>query len=491
MTTKQCPRRARRSFAVAFTLVCCLSVMSGQASEPNRSDGFSQGITSQQVWQGSQNLSRQTPRRLPSIRGLSITPSDALTTEQGTGSDAEFSGTTWKTKMVFERLELRAASSTTKHRTHVVLKSAVESDVATPLQQSDATTVSSSGLSQDGRCPGSGSASALAGRARVLVDRGMIEYRSGDWLSAESTVWEAFRFVAEGIDLEEWEDTKAQLGIRRQNAIRWLQFACTAIREAHEFSSVYDTADGDVIARMASSHSTDVLHGTPCDTLTGSDAADLYLDAARVALAGIASRSAEAAQGLDLLASIYLNQNSSTKFYEATALCLRRAAVQGQPDNASLASRLGMNLLDAGLLEEAKWALSHSLSIQEDTATSQAYIAVLQQTGCQVEARRVIAELNNVPQPRIRTEHVPASTDFTPQDFVAISRAGTPPNARQVAQATVRTVGAVDTTSARSDVGRDDFDTSPRVATQVPKQIDPAPKPNLFKSFADSIKKIW
>ena len=144
---------------------------------------------------------------------------------------------------------------------------------------------------------------------------------------------------------------------------------------------------------MAISHSTDVLDFLPCDELSGTDAADRYLDSARVALAEIASQSVEAAQAMDLLAAIYLKQNNAAKLHNATALCLRRAALQGQPENASLASRLGMQLLDVGLLEEARWALKHSLSMEKDQATTQAYLAVLYQTGRKAEAQQVLASL--------------------------------------------------------------------------------------------------
>ncbi|MGI9469438.1 MAG: hypothetical protein ACR2OA_20120 [Rubripirellula sp.] len=490
MTTQKSPHRLRRRFALAVALACSASVMTGQASEPNEFDGFSQIIPSAQSGQRSVNVQQQSPRRLPSITGDSATFSEATLTEPH--SETKFDGGAWKTKMVFERLELRAASGTNDRLSSGVLqKCSGESQSGVPTLSGGVTTVSNPDSIGEVRWLRSSSASVCARRARTLIDRGTIEYGSGAWLSAEATVWEAFRCAAEGIDLQERELAKAQLGIRRQSATGRLQFARTAIREARDFSGVYGNADGHVISRMAISHSTDVLDVMSCDTLTGSDAADRYLDAARVALAGIASRSAEAAQGMDLLAAIYLKQNDTTKLHGATALCLRRAALQGQPDNASLASRLGMHLLDVGLMEEARWALSHSLSIEDDGATTQAYIAVLQQTGRQLEAQKIIASLQPAPQSIVRSERVPAITELSPQDFVAISKPvmpATAPRRSQVTPASVRTGG---TSQGQTDAGRDDLRSDPAFVPQYGQQTESASKPNIFKRFAESVKNIW
>lgn len=490
MTTQQWPDRVRRRFVLAVALACSAPVMTSQASEPNEFDGFSQINTAGLSGQRSNNVRLQSPRRLPSIMGSTATISEATSAEPL--SEANIGGGTWKTKMAFERLELRAASGTNERLTSKALqRCSVESDAAVPSLDGGVTTVSIPDSTGEVRWLRSSSASVCARRARTLVDRGTIEYGSGAWLSAEATVWEAFRCAAEGIDLQERELAKVQLGIRRQSATGRLQFARTAIREARDFSGVYGNADGQVISRMAISHSTDVLDAMPCDTLTGNDAADRYLDAARVALATIASRSAEAAQGMDLLAAIYLKQNDSTKLHGATALCLRRAALQGQPDNASLASRLGMHLLDVGLMEEARWALSHSLSIEEDNATTQAYVAVLQQTGRQVEAQRILASFEPAQQTIVQTQRVPAITELSPQDFVAISKPvmpATAPRRSQVTPVSVRTGG---TSQDRFDVGSDDSRSDPAYVPQYGQQPEATPKPNVFKRFAESVKNLW
>ena len=494
MTTQQWPHRVRRRFALAVALACSASVITGQASEPDEFDGFSQIITAGQTGQTSGIVQRQSLRRLPSILP-SITAASGTSSETGLieplhGEKVDVG--TWKTKMAFERLELRAAGGASERLTSGALqKCSGELEAVVPSLSGAVTMVSNPDSTGEVRWLRSSSAAVCAKRARTLIDRGTIEYGSGAWLSAEATVWEAFRCAAEGIDLQERELAKAQLGIRRQSATGRLQFARTAMREARDFSGVYGDPDGLVISRMAISHSTDVLDAMPCDTLTGSDAADRYLDAARVALAAIASRSAEAAQGMDLLAAIYLKQNESTKLHGATALCLRRAALQGQPDNASLASRLGMHLLDVGLMEEARWALSHSLSIEEDNATTQAYIAVLQQTGRQLEAQRILAKLQPAQQSIVRKESVPAITELSPQDFVAISKPVMPATAPRRSQVTPVSVRTGETAQGRLDAGSDALRSDPAYVPQYGQQRETTPKPNVFKRFAESVKNLW
>jgi len=485
MITTQWPHRVRRRFALAVALVVSASGMTSQASDPNQIDGFSELPTTEKPVHWSAGETTEPGRRLPDVsEAFSF---DAPANQNFSG--AKSARTTWKTKMAFERLELRAANDMgDRQSTGALQKCSAESEVAATGLNGGVTTMSR-GDGVDVRWLRSSSASDCAKRARNLIDRGSIEYGSGAWLSAEATVWEAFRCAAEGIDLHQREIAKAQLGIRRRSATGRLQFARTAIREARDFAGVYGTADGRVISRMAISHSTDVLDGMSCDTLSGSDAADRYLDAARVALSEIASQSVEAAQGMDLLAAIYLKQDQPSKLHNATALCLRRAALQGQPVNSSLASRLGMHLLDVGLLEEARWALSHSLSIEKDDATIQAYIAVLQQTGRKAEAQQVIATLQPAPASIVKAKQVPAITELSPQDFAAISKPVMPASVRGKSEITTASVRRSVPSRSQSGVTQDELRASPAYVPEDGRATDA--KPNIFKRFAESVKNLW
>ena len=248
MTTQQWPHRVRRRFALAVALACSTSVitgsvMTGQASEPEEFDGFSQIDTAAPSGETLGNVQRQSPRRLPGIAVPPVNFSETVSTEPLGARKVD--GGTWKTKMAFERLELRAASGTSERLTSGALqRCSVESEAVVPSLSGGVTTVSKPDSTGEVRWLRSSSASDCARRARTLIDRGTIEYGSGAWLSAEATVWEAFRCAAEGIDLQERELAKAQLGIRRQSATGRLQFARTAIREARDFAGVYGNADG-------------------------------------------------------------------------------------------------------------------------------------------------------------------------------------------------------------------------------------------------------
>ena len=488
MTTSQRPHWVHSRFALAVALVCAASVITAQASDPERIDGFTGQASAGQSVPWSQGESRGALRRLPRVSA----PFASGTPDVQASSDQDFEGAGWNTKMAFERLELRSANESADRRPPGALqRCSAESSITPTEMNGGVTSISTCQAEGKVRWLRSTSAAECVRRARTLLDRASIEYSSAAWLSAEATVWESFRCAAEGIDLQERELAKVQIGIRRRTATGRLQFARTAIREARDFTGMYGAADGCVISRMAISHSTDVLDGLPCDTLTGSDAADRYLDSARIALAEIASHSVEAAQGMDLLAAIYLKQNEVAKLHNSTALCLRRAALQGQPENSSLASRLGMHLLDLGLLEEARWALSHSLSIEKDEPTTQAYIAVLYQTGRQAEAQQLLATVPAASSSIVEAASVPAITELSPKDFAAISRPVILESAR--GSLTVTPVNATSRVGphARSAITQDQGQPNSSDVLPDGSKAENKAKPNLFKRFAESVRNLW
>jgi hypothetical protein len=151
----------------------------------------------------------------------------------------------------------------------------------------------------------------------------------------------------------------------------------------------------------------------------------------------------EAAAAMDLLASIYLGRADPKTLPSATALCLRRAALQGQPDNASLAARLGMHLTDLGLFQEARWALEHSLAIKDDPQTTAALVQLLQRSGRAEEAEPLLSQLQGQLHGQSRvgggslsgdpdrglvfgaprsTPRIPEIVELTPDAFAKISK---------------------------------------------------------------------
>ena len=474
----------------AVVLACFASLASAQTAESVPTvDKATIPASAVDGWTGGES---RRPTRLPRVQ---VNPVQANPVQAPSADFTErrpvkrASESVWKTKMAFERLDFQTSDDGSHRSEPGDLQKCSAESLASGVQSLDGvTTLITDSPSGNVRWLRTNSSTASVNKARRLIDQAVLEYGTRAWLSAESTAWEALRCAAESVDLTNREIAKVQLGIRNRNASKRLQRARTAIREARDFSGIYGDADGDTIARMAVSHTTDVLDHVPCDTLSGQDASDRYLDAARVSLAGIASKSVEAAQSMDVLAAIYLQQDDAKKLHGATALCLRRAALQGQPNNASLASRLGMQLLDVGLIREASWALKHSLSLEQDEATTHAYIAVLQRSGRQVEATEVWARLQ-AEQPSTSTSgpRVPEITELSPSEFATISRPvmTTPAENRiNAAFASVKQPVTLEPSSAATERIAD------RTTDAVPED-EKASKPNLFQRFIGSVKKIW
>lgn len=283
------------------------------------------------------------------------------------------------------------------------------------------------------------SATASTEVARRLIDQANGEFKIKAWLSAETSAWNAIRWAAESVDLAARERGESP----SPSALQRLQMARDAMREAREFSGVFGPLDPEAIRRMAISHQTDLLDDEPLAGLRAVDAADRYLDHARVLLAPVARQSVEAAAAMDLLASIYLHRADPKTLPSATALCLRRAALQGQPDNASLAARLGMHLADLGLVQEARWALEHSLAIKDDPQTTAALVQLLKRSSHPEEAEPLLSQLEKQLHGQTRlvsgslsgdpdgglafgaprsTPRIPEIVELTPSAFAKISK---------------------------------------------------------------------
>jgi hypothetical protein len=274
----------------------------------------------------------------------------------------------------------------------------------------------------------SGTSKATLQLARQALAQADQEFRVGAWLSAETSAWQAIRWAAESVDQDN-NDARSRNRNTADLAISELQQARQAIKEARDFVNTFESQSPRAIARMARSHQTDVLktdvlgnEGKP--GLSATEASDRYLDFARVRLAAIASQRTEAAEAMDLLAAIYLRRGEAKTLPSATALCLRRAAIQGQPGNSSLATNLGIHLIEVGLHPEAQWALEHSMSIDPNPRTAQVLAALLKQDGKGEEASALIASVasSNQLNKGDRPIRVPEITRLTPDEFAALSK---------------------------------------------------------------------
>ncbi len=349
----------------------------------------------------------------------------------------------------------------------------------------------------------SSTSSASAEVARRMIAQATREYGVGASLSAETSAWTAIRWAAESVDLAQRENGTAVSSDAGASALDRLQRARQAIREARDFSGIYGSVDARAITRMAKSHLTDVLDDQPTQGLSATDAADRYLDDARVQLAPIAAQSVEAAQAMDLLAAIYLRRADARTLPSSTALCLRRAALQGQPGNASLASRLGMHLADVGLVEEARWALEHSLSLEADPATADALVKVLRRSGQGDDAARLIVSMQNLapansmtqadpPRPQKSRIKIPEITQLSPADFAALSKpvmqtssqTNTVDASLVSAKKKVISVPAIHKASAETGSVNS-------VASEEEIEDEAADKPGALRRLMNSFKRIW
>ncbi|MGB7323807.1 MAG: hypothetical protein WBD31_02980 [Rubripirellula sp.] len=353
--------------------------------------------------------------------------------------------------------------------------------------------------------------------ARRMIEQATQEYNAHAWMSAEASAWDALRHAAEAIDLAELESgvvTSPSTITARQH----LEIGQNAILEARDFTGVYGAVDDAAIRRIARSHQTQVVprkdasNPVSTTTLEASDVADRYLDFARVHLATIAGQEQVTAQAMDLLAAVYLDRADAKTLPSETALCLRRAALQGQPNNASLASRLGMHLSDIGLFGEARWALEHSMSIEFDPRTADALVKVMRSSGDQESATRMIASIQSRAgsQPNSGTQsystnpaaqslasgyaQTPEIVELTPSEFAAVSKSVMPPG--QLASTPASPTNRVPASLASAKLNRAFSTNSPQsqpfepAMTEVDEH-DREKQPNALRRLLGKFKKPW
>jgi hypothetical protein len=180
-------------------------------------------------------------------------------------------------------------------------------------------------------------------------------FSTGAFASAEASLWMSLEACAESVFKSPRFQASGAIDPRQS-----LDHSRTAITEARDFAGRFGDVDPSVIARMIRSHRTVVLKQTDVSQWSGTDASDAYLDYARSELAGLTLHSPSAARSLDLLAAVMLKRDDAACLPSATAICLRRAALQGQPNDTNVAARLGKHLNEVGLHGEATSVLAHA-----------------------------------------------------------------------------------------------------------------------------------
>ena len=263
--------------------------------------------------------------------------------------------------------------------------------------------------------------STCAKRAASRLDAAYREYSVKAWASAEHSAWESLQLIAIQIDLENeratWNTTPARIR---------LESAKAAIYESREFVTGGWVPDESYLAGIIKSHHTpvgrdsDAAALTPT-TLTQTTAIDLYLDFARAQLVPLAKAKVQAAQAMDLLAAISIGRNDRSRLPIETALCFRRAAFAGQPSNGGLASRLGLQLADMGLNQEAAEALQRAAVISPSQEVDQARAVVAKRMGNgHLVSHRLANESTTIPN-ATKSNRVPELVQLSPQAFAAVS----------------------------------------------------------------------
>jgi hypothetical protein len=292
-----------------------------------------------------------------------------------------------------------------------------------------------------------------------------LEYSSAAYASAETSAWKTLQFAAEAIDLHD-QHTRSRSAIESgqriakapsRSAVQQLQSGRDALNEAQDFVGPYATSNPESIARLARSHRTPVVREGlprrgriaasqpkvptgPKDDLgwytemlvessdggsvtipTATEAIDRYLDLARMELSEVAGKSLLAAQAMDLLAAIRLGRGEASQLPGPSAICLRRAAVQGQSNNPDLVAKLGFHLADVGLVEEASWALQHSLTLRYDPQV----LNKLNELQAMTPTASTV--LKGAPiQSQAQTKRTPDVVTMTPEQFASVSRSVIP-----------------------------------------------------------------
>jgi len=168
----------------------------------------------------------------------------------------------------------------------------------------------------------------LRQNADDLIREASAKLDSHAYLTAAANAVDALKLIAQTLDARAGNAT----------ATGDLTKALTAIREAEDFVGKYGMVDSAAIKRMVRSHSTEVLKPYDTTNLSGLAAADVYLDWSRRCLTQLASADPIASDALCVMAHAYRLRDGGTPFGLATSVHLMRAASEGQPQNAVLAT---------------------------------------------------------------------------------------------------------------------------------------------------------
>jgi hypothetical protein len=257
-------------------------------------------------------------------------------------------------------------------------------------------------------------------RAKASLANAYQEYSVSAWASAEASAWEALEFIATGIDVESFGD-EAATRTNALSAVRDLDQARRAVMEVRDFRGGTRLIDRQYFATLVASHRTQVFGNQLPEGVTPAIATEQYFEFARQRFARLATAKREAAQAIDLLAAIYLGRNEAGWLPLETALCLRRAALQGQPDQADLAAKLAIQLTEMGIHREAQQMLRHVVALKPELEPPMAsQLAAVARSVGDVEMAQRLGEVVS-PAESSADVRMPKVVQLTPDEFASIS----------------------------------------------------------------------
>lgn len=200
----------------------------------------------------------------------------------------------------------------------------------------------------------------LAARESDLQTQTGFELASrGAYYAARAQFLAAVRTVAQSLDAEN----------RTTEHSRALAAALTALYEARDFAPPASAVEADLdVASIASRHRTPVLQGPAATGVTPRRALQSYFNFAQAKLGIAGGRELAASMayyGLGKLHGVLADQPGETsRLARSQAMVFLQASLLVHPRNHLASHELGVLLARASRFEDARTALTHSLSIQ-------------------------------------------------------------------------------------------------------------------------------
>ncbi len=282
----------------------------------------------------------------------------------------------------------------------------------------------------------------LAARESDLHTQTAFELASrGAYYAARAQFLAAVRIVAQALDAEHRTTLHSHA----------LTAGLTAMQEARDFAPRPSVVEADLdVASIASGHRTPVLHGPAGQGVTPQRALESYFTFAQAKLGMAGGRELAASMayyGLGKLHALLADQpGEPSRLARPQAMAFLQAALLVHPQNHLASHELGTLLARANRFEDARKALTHSVSIQTSPIALRNLAWVYRQLGQEHLAAQTwqiaaAAEQNASPRGFRVSPHTPVVLWVDPDQFAASPRSASLASSRASPQDGVRLAG--------------------------------------------------